>query len=395
MENRINFTPESKPTNSSTEKPNSSGVFNSTNSSYNPVSQNPPNNQFNPLPKSPFGFDNKSLSGSGSPSLGGGIPFPANPTPKLEEKNGLENILPGGSTSSQKPENNLGINFDSGTKTDSSLIQDIKKEEIDQRPRGSKSTFIIVLLAIIISAVAGGAGVWFWLSNQGSNLNQQNVLLQTKLDNLQSEKNVLEKKLIEQTTPNNPAVLPVNENINSNSNDNSISDFSSTDKGSSSTITGGETDKVAFTVNLEKCNIAAKNMSLTKAKKYSMLGDDKFDTIVCGYLQPKKENLFGKEQNIAYFKVLEFADKDFQTNIKKDDKDVYLNLGCLNDGVLTGEKREDISLTGDYVDAATEKELLISTETKPVALMLSFGFHSSGGQCSCCNLTHQIRVVEK
>lgn len=158
-------------------------------------------------------------------------------------------------------------------------------------------------------------------------------------------------------------------------------------------------------ITLQKCNIIAKGINLKAAKNYSMLGDDEFDTAVCGYLVKKTENVpfidDGSKQVNAYLNVVEFADSKFKDSVLKTISEegntinqasgqiVELNLGCLQKGEITG-----ISYQSDpYIDAKTMASILASSVEKPVPLVLSFGIHDGRG-CNCCNLMHKVRLIE-
>lgn len=156
---------------------------------------------------------------------------------------------------------------------------------------------------------------------------------------------------------------------------------------------------------LQKCNVISKELNLKAANNYSMLGNDEFDTAVCGYLVKKVENVpfidDGSKQTNTYFNVVEFADSNFKDSVLKTISEegntinqasgqaIELNLGCLEKGSISG-----ISYQSDpYIDAKTMASILASSAENPVPLVLSFGIHDGRG-CNCCNLMHKVRLIE-
>jgi hypothetical protein len=151
-------------------------------------------------------------------------------------------------------------------------------------------------------------------------------------------------------------------------------------------------------LSANKCDFS-RPVPLLRSSRYGMLGDDRFDTLVCGYLVTKQEEVFGEPMMTAYLRIVRFQDPGFQralaqqveggnsVNIIKNG--VYdFNLGCFQNRQIVGMNHDP---KRPYLMPAVQNQLLASTATNPVALILSFGKHTGGG-CECCNTAHQIRL---
>lgn len=136
-------------------------------------------------------------------------------------------------------------------------------------------------------------------------------------------------------------------------------------------------------------------------KNYDMSGTAKFETIVNGYLKVEEEEIFDEKIDIPYLVITGFAEEGFQKSIESlitDGNSVnkratglfYFNLGCFEDGKIKGNNYPNEDL---YLDTDTSNAILSSTVEEPVKLKLYFGYHEGRG-CICCNLAHQIRVIE-
>jgi hypothetical protein len=300
-----------------------------------------------------------------------------NSEPKKEEKSvtDLKTLLgkpslgevksPFSDSSQKNPAvSNKPLSSDSASKI---LPQEIK-------PGGGKTTAgIAIALTAVVSALVGGIIIYLWQSTQINSANQQIGSLESQISNLQNQIKALQQNLEEEKSANALAAQLTAEG------------------------------KTRAAVNLPKCNIFNKEILLKTTTKYSMFGDDIFDTAVCGFLQPKKDIIFEREQNIAYLKVLDFADEKFKASVQQGvaegntvnqatSQDTFLNLGCLNDNKIVSEARGNDN-PELYVDPLTEQALLASSEAQPVAIVLSFGLHEGSG-CNCCNLAHKVRLLQ-
>lgn len=142
----------------------------------------------------------------------------------------------------------------------------------------------------------------------------------------------------------------------------------------------------------------SKPVSLRRTTRYGIFGNDEFDTIVCGYMVTRVEERFGNKANIAYFRIIKFADSGFRAAIEKGvtsnnrvnfvKKGVYdFSLGCFKEGVIEGT-----SYKGEvYMSSEVQRKIISSSANKPVSIILSFGKHE-GSDCVCCNLAHRIRL---
>lgn len=149
------------------------------------------------------------------------------------------------------------------------------------------------------------------------------------------------------------------------------------------------------------CNFLTPPVRLKVTRTYDIFGGDEFDTRVCGYLFTRREKIFDDPVTIAYFRIMDAADRNFLTAIQRGissgnsvnfvrDRAYYFNLGCLQKGKIQGIKHDR---RYPYLTDRVERSILKSTPQKPVRLILSFGKHI-GSECECCNLAHRIRLDE-
>lgn len=140
------------------------------------------------------------------------------------------------------------------------------------------------------------------------------------------------------------------------------------------------------------------SIALRRTTQYGILGDDQFDTLVCGYLITHSEAAFGKKVTIAAFRITQFNDAGFRkaieaaikngNTINKIQNGHYdFSLGCLKDRKITGD---DIKSNQQYMDEAVQQILLRSSAKQPVAIVLSFKRHL-GSDCICCHLAERVR----
>ncbi|MBW4417909.1 MAG: hypothetical protein KME13_01620 [Myxacorys californica WJT36-NPBG1] len=140
--------------------------------------------------------------------------------------------------------------------------------------------------------------------------------------------------------------------------------------------------------------------NLKKTNRYGIFGNDQFDTVVCGYLITRQEEIFEQNVNVAYFRINKFYDPGFKTAIKKGvdsgnsvnsvSNGVYdFNLGCLDRGRIVGDMMQENKV---YITPADQKRILNTSVSQPVSLVLSFDVHG-GADCTCCNLAEQVRVL--
>lgn len=147
-----------------------------------------------------------------------------------------------------------------------------------------------------------------------------------------------------------------------------------------------------------RCGASA--IALRRTTQYGILGDDQFDTLVCGYLITRSEEYFGKKVTIAYFRITEFHDAGFKKAIEEAIKQgnsvnkirnghYKVSLGCLRNRRIIGD---EIQFNQQYIGESVQKALLQSSAKKPVAIVLSFERHS-GSDCTCCHLAERIRLA--
>lgn len=138
---------------------------------------------------------------------------------------------------------------------------------------------------------------------------------------------------------------------------------------------------------------------LRPTTQYGLLGNDSFDTLVCGYLVVKQEEVFGEATTTAYLRIVRFKDPKFQQAMAREvaqgnsvnsvANGVYdFNLGCYQNQKIVGIDHDP---KRTYLAPAVQTRLSTSSATAPVPLILSFGQHVGTG-CDCCNMAHQIRL---
>jgi hypothetical protein len=151
-------------------------------------------------------------------------------------------------------------------------------------------------------------------------------------------------------------------------------------------------------LNANRCDFS-RPVPLQTSNRYDMLGDDSFETLVCGYLVTKQEDIFGERITTAYLRILRFQDPGFQralaqqvaagNSVNEIKNGVYdFNLGCFQNRQIVGMNHDP---KRPYLMPAVQNQLLSSTATNPVAVILAFGKRTGGG-CECCNTAHTIRL---
>jgi hypothetical protein len=141
--------------------------------------------------------------------------------------------------------------------------------------------------------------------------------------------------------------------------------------------------------------------NLQRTTRYGIFGDDQFDTLVCGYLVPRQEEVFGEKVTVAYFRINKFYDEGFKAAIKKGidsgnnvnsvRNGVYeFNLGCLSKKKIVGDNGEEGKT---YIAASDQATIIQSSVKQPIPIILSFNQHE-GSDCTCCNLAEQVRVLK-
>lgn len=141
--------------------------------------------------------------------------------------------------------------------------------------------------------------------------------------------------------------------------------------------------------------------TLKRTTHYGIFGDDQFDTLVCGYLVPRQEEVFGENVTVAYFRINKFYDEGFKAAIKKGvdngnnvnsvKNGVYeFNLGCLSNKKIVGDNWKEGKT---YIATADQATIIQSSVKQPVPVILSFNQHE-GSDCTCCNLAEQVRVLK-
>lgn len=165
--------------------------------------------------------------------------------------------------------------------------------------------------------------------------------------------------------------------------------------------TNDATETATTETTTDDCDFTKTTVTLKTATTYDLGGGEEFDTLVCGYLTQKEENmaLEGDEpltKNRAYLTVTKFQDEKFKAALDKQISDgntvnsaaagtYQLGCGCY-------ENSKIVSDTGDLTDAASQVKLLASTKDKPVMVKLGFQVHAGRG-CSCCNLVDKLEVI--
>jgi hypothetical protein len=151
-------------------------------------------------------------------------------------------------------------------------------------------------------------------------------------------------------------------------------------------------------LSANRCDFS-RPVPLQKSNRYGILGDDSFDTLVCGYLVTKQEEIFGERITTAYLRILRFQDPGFQralaqlvsagNSVNEIKNGVYdFNLGCFQNRQIVGMNHDP---KRPYLMPTVQNQLLNSTAINPVAVILSFGKRTGGG-CECCNTAHTIRL---
>lgn len=151
----------------------------------------------------------------------------------------------------------------------------------------------------------------------------------------------------------------------------------------------------------QECEFDSVEVDLRPGVTYDLTGQEEFETLVCGYLVQKEENMASEEKeplikNRAYLVITKFAESKFKEAIEKQigegnsvnkAEDSNYQLGC---GCLEGNKL--ISDTGELTDQASLAKLLASSPAKPVMVKLVFQVHPGRG-CTCCNLVDKLEVI--
>jgi hypothetical protein len=145
-------------------------------------------------------------------------------------------------------------------------------------------------------------------------------------------------------------------------------------------------------------NVSNKNNE--NSNTYEIFGGAEFDTVVTGYLKVLEEEAFDQQITAAYFVVTNFEDNGVRNSIaegiergnsvNRKEGDFYLfNLGCFENNEIKGNNFEK----EPYLDKITQNAILKSSAKNQISLNLHFGYHNGTG-CLCCNLAHNIRLVE-
>lgn len=146
------------------------------------------------------------------------------------------------------------------------------------------------------------------------------------------------------------------------------------------------------------CNFA-KPVQLRSTTKYGIFGDDTFDTVVCGYLITKEQEIYDEKHTIAYLRIVKFADEGFKKAMSRgvaegnsinavENGNYDFSLGCFKNGKIEADYENK---TGKpYLTEAVKAKIINSSPQQPVALILSFGKHE-GSDCVCCNLAYIVR----
>ncbi len=161
---------------------------------------------------------------------------------------------------------------------------------------------------------------------------------------------------------------------------------------------GLSADGQTSTALSDACNFS-KQIDLRPTDRYGIFGDDEFDTVVCGYLVTRQQQIWDESIHVAYLRILKFGQAGFQqaiaTGIKQGNSVNVLrqgqyefNLGCFEDDRVSGQEHTPEK---PYLTDAVQAKLIQSSETKPIKLILSFEKHQ-GRSCECCNLADSIRL---
>jgi hypothetical protein len=141
------------------------------------------------------------------------------------------------------------------------------------------------------------------------------------------------------------------------------------------------------------CNLTPEQ-PLRSTQRYGIFGDDSFDTLVCGYLVTRPEEVWGEKQTTAYLRIVQFGDPKFQAALQrgidsgnhlnaKRDGQYEMSLGCWQDNSIHTDGAA-------YLTPTLQAALKNSLNKTPIALKLSFNRHP-GTDCTCCHLMDQIR----
>jgi hypothetical protein len=120
------------------------------------------------------------------------------------------------------------------------------------------------------------------------------------------------------------------------------------------------------TTPASSCNDLTPPWQLRSTQRYGIFGDDEFDTIVCGYLVTHTERLWDESVNVAYFRIIQFAQPGFQQAIAQGiaagnrinafREDQYeFSLGCFAANQITGQQYDPET---PYLDPTTQTQLL-------------------------------------
>lgn len=160
-------------------------------------------------------------------------------------------------------------------------------------------------------------------------------------------------------------------------------------------------DDATSTSQADSCDFTSVTATLKPGVTFDLGGEEEFDTVVCGYLTTKEENMaMGDDtplmKNRAYFNVTTFQQAEFKAAL-----DAQISAGNTVNSLTAGEyqlgcgcseNNKIISDVGDLTDAVSLPKLLASTKQKPVLVKLSF-YKEAGRGCTCCNLLDKIEVL--
>ncbi len=232
--------------------------------------------------------------------------------------------------------------------------------------------FNIISIAFIVMIFAGISACTAVEENNGTQ--EEMEKLKTEMELLKAENENL-KETLEEMENMKETDMPADEDLPADN---------------SSDTAGGST----------ACDFS-KDVDLRPGVTFDQFGTEEFETIVCGYFTTLEEQLFGNMQTNAYFVVTEFMDEGFKNNVIEGldrgntvnnmiDGNYALNLGCYKDGRIEGVDFNDPGAV-TYLSPDVEDAIINSSESEPMALILSYGFHEGFG-CICCNLMHGIEL---
>ena len=271
---------------------------------------------------------------------------------------------------------------------------------LKQTPKKSHAKIYIIILIIALgvffSAVLAVGGWYFWGQLEGEKENRGKLEssfneLKEEFNQLKSQIDILKvaedarKEKEEKAAAAKKASEQAKEDAKKESEKTTESDTEESTKDESSTESQCEFNK---------------DVSLKETTTYGIFGEDTFDTVVCGYMETREEEVWDEKQTNAYFAIKKFYHDGFKQSIekgiaegnsinnKKSDGTYLFNLGCYQDSKVSGRDYE----TGvSYIDDTAQDALKNSSADKPVSIILSFGSHGGSG-CSCCNLAHKVRA---